>query len=76
MALRNMCLKLSIRDELTFPAPDGDHQAKFDKFVFMYISICVQGLNKFLKFFCSKYQPGDSYKVCSNKKKACMPNRV
>ena len=30
-----------------------------DKFCFMYVLICVQGLNKFLKFFWSKFQPGD-----------------
>ena len=57
---------------------------------FIYMPICVQGLNKFLKFFLiknfspvivlslflifGKSQPGCSYKVCSYKKKAC--NRV
>ena len=72
MAQRNIFLKLYIqRSRMWFMwraclslfqrrmAPDG--QAKFwsTSFVFMYFSICVQGLNKFLKFFWSKFQPGD-----------------
>ena len=32
----------------------------------MYISICVQGLNTFLKCFGSKFQPGDCSKVVLN----------
>ena len=39
----------------------------FDKFCFfMYISICVQGLNKFLKFFFSKFHPGDCSQLVLN----------
>ena len=69
---------------ITLPAPDGDDLARFWQVLFscmyMYISICVQGLNKFLKFwskfqpwncsslvlnFLGKSQPGCSYKLCS-----------
>ena len=32
---------------ITLPAPNGDSTC----FVFVYISICVQGLNKFLYYF-------------------------
>ena len=58
----------------------------------MYISICVQGLNKFLKFFWSKFQPGDCSQLVLNfwanlslsvltkfvliKKKACIQDKT
>ena len=32
-------------------SPMAMTKLNFDNFVFMYISICVQGLNKFLNFF-------------------------
>ena len=32
----------------------------------MYISICVQGLKTFLKFFGSKFQPGDCSQLVLN----------
>ena len=66
---------------ITLPAPDGDDQAKLlTSFVFMYISICVQGLN-ILNFSdqnfslvvvlsLGKSQPGCSYKVCSYETKS------
>ena len=37
---------------ITLPAPDAAMaKPNLTSFVFMYISICVQGLNEFLEFF-------------------------
>ena len=67
MALRNMCLVLFhpakkletvntasanvTSSAITLPAPDDQAKYILTSFVFMYISICVQGLNKIFLIF-------------------------